>query len=124
MLFQNEKLTENSVAGSETTASSLSSMVNQLLRNPRVYKNLTDEIRRTFKNESEIGLGRCMNELPYLTACIEENLRVFPPAPIGFLRSVNRGGDVIDGHAIPGDVSVKGLIGSEYMLIRNRLLFQ
>jgi cytochrome P450 len=46
-----------------------------------------------------------MNELPYLTACIEENLRIFPPAPIGFLRSVNKGGDVIDGHAIPGGVS-------------------
>lgn len=45
-------------------------------------------------------------ELAYLTACIEENLRVFPPAPIGFLRSINPGGDTIDGHFLPGGTSV------------------
>jgi cytochrome P450 len=80
-------------------------MVNMLLRYPRIYQKLTDEIRGAFKSESEIRLEKTMTDLPYLTACIEENLRIFPPAPIGFLRSVNRGGDVIDGHAIPGGVS-------------------
>jgi cytochrome P450 len=79
-------------------------MINMLMRYPRVYKKLTDEIRSTFKSEEEIRLVRTMEELPYLSACIEENLRIFPPAPIGFLRSVNNGGDVIDGHAIPGGV--------------------
>jgi cytochrome P450 len=97
------------VAGSETTASSLASMVNMLLRNPRAYKKLTEEIRNTFESEAEIRLVRTMEELPYLSACIEENLRIFPPAPIGFLRSVNKGGDVIGGHAIPGGVSVCSL---------------
>jgi cytochrome P450 len=92
------------VAGSETTASSLASLANNLLRNPNVYVKLKHEIRSAFKTEKEIRLEKCM-ELPYLTACIEENLRIFPPAPIGFLRSVNAGGDIIDGHAIPGGVS-------------------
>ena len=76
-----------------------------LMRNPRVYKKLTEEIRGAFKSEEDIRLVRTMEELPYLTACLEENLRIFPPAPIGFLRSVNQGGDIIDGHAIPGGVS-------------------
>jgi cytochrome P450 len=102
-------LTWCSVAGSETTASSLASLMNNLLRNPETYAKLKREIRSTFKSESEINLSRCMEELPYLTACIEENLRVFPPAPIGFLRSVNSGGDVIDGNAIPGGVSTMSL---------------
>lgn len=82
----------------------MASMVNMLLRNPRVYQKLVDEIRNNFKSEDEIRLVRTMEELPYLSACIEENLRIFPPAPIGFLRSVNKGGDIIDGHAIPGGV--------------------
>ena len=75
------------------------------MRNLRVYKKLTDEIRSTFQSESDIRLVPTMEKLPYLTACLEENLRIFPPAPIGFLRSVNNGGDIIDGHAIPGGVS-------------------
>jgi len=94
------------VAGSETTASSLASLANNLLRYSETYIKLKNEIRSTFKTEKEITLERCMNELPYLTACIEENLRVFPPTPIGLLRSVNDGGDIIDGHAVPGGTSV------------------
>ncbi|QDS74784.1 hypothetical protein FKW77_001909 [Venturia effusa] len=90
----------------ETTASSLASLANNLLRHPEIYAKLKHEIRSTFESEKDIRLERCMNELPYLTACIEENLRIFPPAPIGFLRSVNEGGDIIDGHAVPGGTSV------------------
>jgi cytochrome P450 len=80
--------------------------VNNLLRNPETYVKLKHEIRTVFKAEKDINLARYMEELPYLTSCIEENLRVFPPAPIGFLRSVNAGGDVIDGHVVPGGVRI------------------
>jgi len=80
-----------SVAGSETTASSLASFINMMMRHPDIYAK-------------DIKLAVAM-ELPYLTACIEENLRIFPPAPIGFLRTIQKGGDVIDGNVIPGGVS-------------------
>ena len=93
-----------SVAGSETTASTLAALTNNLLRYPDVYAKLKAEIRGTFATEDEIKLAT-VNELPYLTACIEEGLRIFPPAPIGFLRSIQPGGDTIDGHHIPGGVS-------------------
>lgn len=93
-----------SVAGSETTASSLASLINNLLRHPKSFAKLKDEIRSVFKAESEIRL-EIANSLPYLNACIEENLRVFPPAPIGFLRSVQKGGDLIDGYFVPENVS-------------------
>ena len=93
------------VAGSETTASSLSSLANNLLRHPDKYEKLKKEIREAFKSEEEICLEKIM-ELEYLTACIEENLRIFPPAPIGFLRSINPGGDTIDGVFVPGGTSV------------------
>lgn len=94
----------HSVAGSETTASTLASLTNNLLRHPEVYNKLKHEIRSTFKTESDIKL-QVVNDLPYLNACIEEGLRIFPPAPIGFLRSIQAGGDVIDGHHLPGGVS-------------------
>ncbi|RDW63899.1 cytochrome P450-9 [Coleophoma crateriformis] len=93
------------VAGSETTASSLASLTNNLLRYPEVYAKLKAEIREAFSSEKEIKLAR-VNELPYLSACIEEGLRIFPPAPIGFLRSIQPGGDVIDGQHIPGGTAV------------------
>jgi cytochrome P450 len=92
------------VAGSETTASSLAAFFNNLLRHPHVYAKLKEEIRNTFKTEAEINL-EIATSLPYLTACIEENLRVFPPAPIGFLRAIQKGGDIIDGRYIPEGVS-------------------
>jgi cytochrome P450 len=93
------------VAGSETTASSLSALANNLLRHPQVYDKLKAEIRGAFKSEDEICLEKVM-ELQYLSACIEENLRILPPAPIGFLRSINPGGDTIDGVFVPGGTSV------------------
>jgi cytochrome P450 len=78
--------------------------MNMLLRHPGVYAKLKDEIRHAFKSEYEITLEVAHN-LPYLSACIEENLRIFPPAPIGFLREIQNGGDTIDGHFVPGGVS-------------------
>jgi cytochrome P450 len=44
--------------------------------------------------------------LPYMNACIEEGLRIFPPVPIGLLRTVPTGGSLIDGHSVPGGTSV------------------
>ena len=78
--------------------------MNMLLRHPDVYTKLKDEIRHAFKSEDDVTLEVAHN-LPYLSACIEENLRYFPPAPIGFLREIQVGGDTVDGHFVPGGVS-------------------
>ena len=45
-----------------------------------------------------------LGSLPYMNACIEEGLRIFPPVPIGLLRTVPEGGAVIDGHQVSGGV--------------------
>ncbi|KAH7037429.1 cytochrome P450 [Microdochium trichocladiopsis] len=93
------------VAGSETTASALAALTNFLLRHPRVYAKLKDEIRSTFADEEDITLA-AMDKLAYLNACLEEGLRMFPPAPIGFLRTIQPQGDVIGGYQIPGGTAV------------------
>ncbi|PGH20117.1 hypothetical protein AJ80_03685 [Polytolypa hystricis UAMH7299] len=93
------------VAGSETTAMALSALTNHLLHYPHVYQKLKDEIRGTFTSEDEINL-KAVNALPYLNACLEENLRIFPPAPVAFSRVVQPEGDILDEMHIPGGTNV------------------
>ena len=87
------------IAGTETTAGFLAGLFNQLLRNPPVLSRLTAEIRGAFQSDSDIRFEELV-KLPYLTAVIEEGLRIFPSAPIGFVRTVPKGGDTVDGHFI------------------------
>lgn len=107
-----------SVAGSETTASSLAALTNFLLRNPRCYAKVKEEIRTRFKSEDEITLS-AMDDLVYMNACLEEGLRFFPPAPIGFLRTIQEQGDVVDGHHLPGGVSAAQIPSSLLALTAN-----
>ncbi|KAB8227642.1 cytochrome P450 [Aspergillus alliaceus] len=92
-------------AGSQTTASLLSALTYHLLGDKNTYTRLTTEIRSSFKDEDEI-CSKYVAKLPFLNACIEEALRIFPPAPIGLPRTVPKEGALIDGHLVPGGVTV------------------
>jgi cytochrome P450 len=92
------------IAGSETTASALSGTTYYLLRNPSVMTTLTKEIRSSFTDESNIDLAT-LATLPYLSAVIEEGLRMAPPVPSGLPRVVPAGGQVVCGEWVPGGVS-------------------
>jgi cytochrome P450 len=90
------------------SAGFLSGLFNQLLRpqNRHILEKLKTEIRQAFENEDQI----CYEELlkiNYLTAVIEEGLRIFPSAPIPFVRTVPKGGDTVVGEFIPGGVSLR-----------------
>ncbi|KAJ4368944.1 hypothetical protein N0V83_006026 [Neocucurbitaria cava] len=93
------------VAGSETTATELCGLTNYLLRNPEIFKKLKDELRAACKSEADLNMD-VLGSLPYMNACIEEGLRIFPPVPIGLLRTVPKGGSLIDGHMVPENTSV------------------
>jgi cytochrome P450 len=92
------------VAGSETTAMTLSAMTNFLIAHPEKFQKLKNEIRGIFHTEEDVTVEKVTN-LAYLNACIEETLRMLPPAPIGFLRSIPAGGDTVDGEFLPAGVS-------------------
>jgi cytochrome P450 len=81
------------IAGTETTAGYLTGLLNQLLRpqNRHVFDKLVAEIRSNFENDADLKFED-LTKLPYLTAVIEEGHRIFPSAPIGFVRTVPRGG--------------------------------
>ncbi|KAI9768776.1 MAG: hypothetical protein M1839_003961 [Geoglossum umbratile] len=93
------------VAGSETTPTLLSGLVYLILKDPMVMGKLTQEIRSTFESDSDITIER-ISELPYLNACIQEALRVYPPVSGGIARIVPEGGAPIVGEWIPGGTHV------------------
>lgn len=103
-----EKLQANSsiliIGGSETTATLLSGVTFFLLTNPDALRKLTDEVRSAFKTEDEININTVSN-LPYMLACLDEALRMYPPVPIGLPRIVPKGGTKICGYYVPENVS-------------------
>ncbi|KAI0177373.1 cytochrome P450 [Pestalotiopsis sp. NC0098] len=76
------------VAGSETTATLLSGATYLLLSNPHTLKLATQEVRSVFSSDDQISFVEAGSKLPYLNACLEEALRLFPPVPLALARSV------------------------------------
>ena len=92
------------LAGSETTATALSGIIGNLLGTPKAMKDLTSEIRSSFRHASEISAER-VSELSYLGAVIEEGLRLCTPVALGMPRVVPPGGAEVSGHLLPEGVS-------------------
>ncbi|KAK2606432.1 hypothetical protein QQS21_003125 [Conoideocrella luteorostrata] len=88
------------IAGSETNATLLVSIASILAEHPAIQQKVADEIRSAFKNEEEITMPS-VNRLKYLMACIDEAMRLFPPAAIGGPRVVPQGGATVAGHYVP-----------------------
>jgi cytochrome P450 len=65
---------------------------------------LKKEIRDIVKSPEDLIMEK-VGELKWMNACIEEGLRIFPPIPIGLLRTVPKRGSDIDGHFVPAGVS-------------------
>lgn len=91
-------------AGSETTSSAMSAILTELLRSPDALMKATKEIRAVFAAEDEITVASTA-KLEYLTATIQEGIRMGPPAGIGIPRVVQQGGAMIAGDFVPAGVS-------------------
>jgi len=73
------------VAGHETTSTTISWMLLELARNPKVQSRLRDEIRKTeatvyARGDSQLK-AQDLDSMPYLNAVIKEGLRFHPAAP-------------------------------------------
>ncbi|KAI2709931.1 hypothetical protein DTO006G1_9212 [Penicillium roqueforti] len=93
------------VAGSETSATLLSGCIFYLCTAPHVMSQLVAEVRSTFKQDSDMTF-RAVEELKYMTAVIEESLRIYPPFVTSLSRIVPHGGAVVNGHFLPEDTAV------------------
>lgn len=92
-------------AGTETTATLLSGLTYYLLVNPDKMAKLVAEVRGAFPSEIDITID-ALAKLPYLNACIEEGLRMYPPISSGLPRLTPPDGAVIANKYIPANVSV------------------
>jgi cytochrome P450 len=98
-------------AGSATTAIAMTNVLYQLLKNPGIMMKVVEEIDGVFddnEDEAEDGVIAYdkVKHLPYLRACLDESLRLFPPTPHGLPRQTPPDGTTILGDYIPGGVSV------------------
>ncbi|KAL4867429.1 cytochrome P450 [Aspergillus spectabilis] len=86
--------------GYDTTATSLCAILSYLTRNPHTYTILSTEIRSRFKPTDPI-FPRDLQDIPYLTACIDEAPRMSPSDVSCLFREVGSGGNTLDNHIIP-----------------------
>jgi cytochrome P450 len=94
------------IAGSDTTATAMSSIFFYLAHNRSAYENAAAEVRRTFESKSEIKVGAKLNSCVYLRACIEESMRITPPIGASLFREAGKGGVRVDGHYFPEGMDV------------------
>ncbi|KAJ5555406.1 hypothetical protein N7535_007841 [Penicillium sp. DV-2018c] len=88
------------VAGSETSATLLSGCIYYLCTTPHVMAQLVTEVRSAFTQDSDMTF-RAVEQLKYMTAVINESLRIYPPFVTSLSRVVPQGGAVVDGHFVP-----------------------
>ncbi|CAK5265219.1 unnamed protein product [Mycena citricolor] len=96
------------IAGSDTTSTALSGLFWLLLSHPDAYKRVQAEVDGVYpRGDSPMDPSK-HNQLPYLTACLNEALRLLPPVPSGSPRKVpgDGGGRVIAAQYIPPDTQV------------------
>ncbi len=92
------------IAGSETTATILSGLTNELTQNPVEYEKLVCEIRSSFTSDSDMTFA-ALKALPFLNAVCSESLRLCNPVPTGLPRVVPPGGASVCGHFLPENVT-------------------
>ncbi|KAL5335406.1 cytochrome P450 [Aspergillus crustosus] len=105
ILLPFEEITSNfltlAVAGSETTATTLTGTIGYLVNEPEILGNLEKEIRETFMSLADITIDAVQN-LPYLNGVLHEGLRLCTPVPWVGGRFVPEGGETVCGYWLPG----------------------
>ena len=105
------------IAGSDTTANTMTYLVYGVTRNPEVRDKLVAEVSTL---PSDFGWDHVRN-LPYLNNCIEEALRLYGAAPGALPRSVPHGGAYLAGYHFPEGFTVST---QSYTLHRNPSIFK
>jgi cytochrome P450 len=90
------------VAGSDTSACAMASILFYLANNPSAYVRVAEEVRAVRSSRPGHLAAADLAGCKYLRACIDEALRMSPPVGTGLMREVAApGGLVVDGHVVP-----------------------
>lgn len=90
------------LAGTDTTAFTLTCLVCAVLKQVAVQSALAEEVGRLEDNFTDAQL----EELPFLEAVINETLRLYGPAAGSLPRVVPKGGAHLGGYFVPEDTTV------------------
>ena len=93
------------LAGSETSATTLTGATYFCLKHPQKWERLVKEIRDAFGTDSKTITVSSVSSLPYLDAVFQETLRMHPTGPISVPREIDRPGVEICGIPVPQGVS-------------------
>jgi cytochrome P450 len=93
------------MAGSETSATAMAGCLYHLAKTPQVMSRLTDETRGRFPAEKDITF-QAVADMPYMTAVLQESMRLYPAQPIFTPRRVPEGGAIVAGYSVPEYVSI------------------
>lgn len=94
----------SNTVGGDTSATVITALFFYLSRNADCYTKLAHEIRTTFHTSDEIRSGQKLAGCKYLRACIDEALRMSPPAPGTPWREQLETDDapfIVDGYVVP-----------------------
>lgn len=103
------------IAGSDTTATALRSIMLYLITHPRICSKLRTEIDAAVSSGAAPGApgiasDDCLKNMPYLQAVVREGLRIHPPLTDVVPKKVPQGGDtvVVDGktYYLPGGTNI------------------
>ncbi|KAF3010218.1 hypothetical protein E8E15_001657 [Penicillium rubens] len=94
------------VAGTDTTATSLSVTLHNLLQQPETYKKLQDEIRTAMPTMDSRPTIQVLDTLPFLDACVKEGLRLACPSHTRLPRTVPSDGWYFKKHYFPYGTNV------------------
>jgi cytochrome P450 len=67
------------LAGFETTSNALATLAFNLAQNPEVQDRVYSEVQEVLKTHGGVIDHHTIAFMPYLEACINENLRICPP---------------------------------------------
>lgn len=93
------------VAGSDTTAATLTHIFHYLARYPSILSRLREELDAFYQPGAETEF-KDLQDAPYLNGIINETLRLHPPVPSGLLRQTPPEGITIGSTYIPGNVVI------------------
>lgn len=105
------------IAGSDTTAITLTYLIYCVCKHPEVLEKLVREVQSLPKNFTD---KEC-RELPFMDQVISETMRLYPAVPTGLPRIVPAGGAVLGGYQLPGGITVST---QAYSMHRNQEVFE
>ncbi|KAL6792217.1 cytochrome P450 [Trichoderma sp. SZMC 28013] len=95
----------NIVAGSDTTAISLSAILYYLLKYPDVMRKLREEVDRFTSADNHLSFKESL-EMPYWQAVMKEALRLHPATGLPLWRTVTEGGLELNGQFFPEGTTI------------------